>query len=305
MSGVDSVTKKTPATWRANATNIDLGSFNGDAPNDLTGHTAITLNIRPDQTMETNLASKTIAVPASNTITQSGWDNGSEQHATFEFNTAEMNLALSGETQKKFWLVVTALDPQGEETTLGTSWFIVVEDNNATAGPPPENPGAALTQDVADTIYMPKEAWRGSKVILVDTDVVVGELGYAYRVLADIDLTLPEGRAAADPPVITKAGSIALKVEHANGCELIGDFTDSDGTAYNGTTRIPKGFYILHVIGTTVVLHGEKVSPDDGFKRVPNPDGGLDLALWNQDQDIYQRIRLTGAPGSEGVTIIT
>ena len=30
-----------------------------------------------------------------------------------------------------------------------------------------------------------------------------------------------------------------------------------------------------------------------------NPDGGWDLMLWNQDQEIYQRVVLAGGPGAE------
>ncbi len=43
--------------------------------------------------------------------------------------------------------------------------------------------------------------------------------------------------------------------------------------------------------------------PDDGFGVGTNEDGGKDLTLWNDTQQIYQRIRLAGSAGNENLTI--
>ena len=153
---VDSLTSQTPATWRANATEIEVGAFENDIPLDLTGYTGLELVIRPDRTTSTNLAYKAIAVPDSVTITANGWTAGTDQHVTFSLTDSELNFDLDGGERQTYWLAVTASDASGNETTLGTSWFIVEEDNNATAAAPEENPGTGITEDIADARYIAK-----------------------------------------------------------------------------------------------------------------------------------------------------
>jgi len=152
--GIDELTRKNPTTWRANATTFEVGAFLDGEPRDLTGFTALEIVVRPDQVTDTNLAYQTVAAPDSAVILATDWTAGTDQHVSFSFTDAEMNIDLAGATEKKLWLAVTAKDPEGNETTLGTGWFTLSEDNNASADPPPENPGAGITQEVADARYV-------------------------------------------------------------------------------------------------------------------------------------------------------
>ena len=136
-NAVDSLTNQTPATWRANATDIEVGAFENDLPIDLTGYTNLELVIRPDRVTSTNLAYQLSATPDSTTILAADWTAGTAQHVTFSLTDAELNFDLNSKERETYWLAVTASDPSGNETTLGTSWLIIEEDNNATADPPP------------------------------------------------------------------------------------------------------------------------------------------------------------------------
>jgi len=149
-NAVDSLTNQTPATWRANATDIEVGAFENDLPIDLTGYTNLELVIRPDRVTSTNLAYQLSATPDSTTILAADWTAGTAQHVTFSLTDAELNFDLNSKERETYWLAVTASDPSGNETTLGTSWLIIEEDNNATADPPPEYPGAGIGENIID-----------------------------------------------------------------------------------------------------------------------------------------------------------
>ena len=209
---VDSLTSQTPATWRANATEIEVGAFENDIPLDLTGYTGLELVIRPDRTTSTNLAYKAIAVPDSVTITANGWTAGTDQHVTFSLTDSELNFDLDGGERQTYWLAVTASDASGNETTLGTSWFIVEEDNNATAAAPEENPGTGITEDIADARYIAKAQ------IDAKGDIITG--------------------SADDTPATLTAGS--------NGQVLTADSTQAEGlrwTTISGTGDMQAADY--------------------------------------------------------------
>jgi len=146
----DSITGKQPVTWRANATNIEVGVFTDDTPIDLTGFTNLELVVRPDRVTADNVAYNLVAAPDSDTITLVGWDAGTDQHVTFSLADNELNLDLDGKESKSYWLAITGTDASGNETTFGTSWLTVEEDNNATADPPPEYPGAGIGENIID-----------------------------------------------------------------------------------------------------------------------------------------------------------
>ena len=188
---VDSLTSQTPATWRANATEIEVGAFENDIPLDLTGYTGIELVIRPDRTTSTNLAYKASATPDSVTITANGWTAGTDQHITFSLTDSELNLDLDGKERQTYWLAVTASDASGNETTLGTSWFILEEDNNATAAAPEDNPGTGITEDIADARYIAKAE------IDAKGDIITGSAN-------DTPITLTAG---ADGQVLTASSA--------------------------------------------------------------------------------------------------
>ena len=142
----DSITGKQPVTWRANATDIEVGVFTDDTPIDLTGFTNLELVIRPDRVTADNVAYNLVATPDSDTITLVGWDAGTDQHVTFSLADNELNLDLDGKESKSYWLAITGTDASGNETTFGTSWLTVEEDNNATADPHQNTPERVLAR---------------------------------------------------------------------------------------------------------------------------------------------------------------
>lgn len=151
----DVATGQTIETARGNATSIQLGFFSARTNEvlDLSDVESLTLLIQPSQTENDPLASKTLAAAALDlTLAAETWADGTKQHAEFSFTNAEMNINPSG-SKKTFWLVVTALMDDGTKVTLAAGSFILHEDNDAAADPPPENPGTAITVEEADARY--------------------------------------------------------------------------------------------------------------------------------------------------------
>lgn len=162
----DVATGQTIETARGNATAIQLGFFSARTNDvlDMEDVESLTLLIQPSQTENDPLASKTLELADLDlTMDAETWADGTKQHAEFSFTNAEMNINPSG-TKKTFWLVVTALMMDGTKVTLAAGSFIVHEDNDAAADPPPENPGTAITLEEADARYV-----RG-RCILRETD---------------------------------------------------------------------------------------------------------------------------------------
>ncbi len=57
----------------------------------------------------------------------------------------------------------------------------------------------------------------------------------------------------------------------------------------------------IFTLGTVTGIGG---GINDAFGTSVNADGGRDLTLWNETQEIYQRVRLEGVAGSERIKII-
>lgn len=143
---------------RGNATEFQFGFFDHTGEiYDLSEVQSLNLKIQPSQTPGGSvLADQTLAAEELDlTCTGSTWDDETKQHATFSFTNAQMNLDLGGAKVKTFWLVVTAILESGDEVTVAAGDFRMVEDNNATAGDPDENPGTLLTLEQADARYLP------------------------------------------------------------------------------------------------------------------------------------------------------
>lgn len=138
---------------RANPAKFRIGILDGVTPINIDNATSINLRVQPSQTENNPVIDQTVASsdPTWNdTITQAGWENGTEEHLIVELSSNQTNIDLEGLVSKTYFAVLTAFINDGGETveiTLGTGNFIILEDNNAAADPPPENPGTAATLD--------------------------------------------------------------------------------------------------------------------------------------------------------------
>lgn len=148
----DAFTSQTLESVRGNATRFEFGFFDvlGTAL-DLSEVQSLNLKLQPSQTVDSPLADKTITV-LDLTLDAATWDDGSKEHAVFQFSNAEMNIDPQGE-RRTLWLVITAITIGGDEVTLTGGAFFLHEDNNGSLATPPENPGAYLTVEQGDARY--------------------------------------------------------------------------------------------------------------------------------------------------------
>lgn len=167
----DQYTSAYPAMWLANAMRFEAGLFEAEnQPWGAANLTSLTLKIAPSQTnLDTTLATKTVlAASISNAITLAGWEDGSEEHAVFEFSNAETNWAslfTGGKSSVSVWIVISGLDGSGRECTLGGGTMTVYQDNNGTVGDPTdEDPPISAAQALG----------------------LIAQFGGGYRVMATI-----------------------------------------------------------------------------------------------------------------------
>jgi hypothetical protein len=153
---VDVRTSQSIESVRGNATTFQFSFFTqpDDVICDLSSVESLNLKIQPQQTPSgVTLADKSIAAGDLDlTTTAMSWASGAKCQAEFHLSNAEMNLNPEG-SKKVLWLVITAILTDGNEVTLAGGNFILHEDNNATAGSPPVNPGAGITLEQADARY--------------------------------------------------------------------------------------------------------------------------------------------------------
>lgn len=153
---LDAFTNATPQGWVGAATQFEVALARGGVLVDVSNLASVTLEASPEANREgARVFSRTLAGGALDaTLTEATWADGSKQHALFTFSSAEMNVALGGETRADFWLVITALTTAGNPLVCGAGRFAMVDDGAfASALPPPSNPGVGLTLAQADLRY--------------------------------------------------------------------------------------------------------------------------------------------------------
>ena len=154
---LDSYTNATPQGWARAATQFEVALASGGALVDVGNLSSVTLEASPyNNRKAARVFSKTVASGAlDNTLTEAAWIDGTQQHVTFSFSSAEMNLPLGGAPQVDFWLVVSALTAAGDSLVCGAGKFTMSEDGAfADAPPAPGNPAVLLTVDQADARYV-------------------------------------------------------------------------------------------------------------------------------------------------------
>lgn len=147
----DETTGQAISIPRGNPAQFRIGIFEGSSPVDCSNITSINLRAQPSQTENAPVIDQSIASTDplfDNLISLSQWEDGSAANAVIELTGPQTNIDLAGEKSRSLHLVITAfvdLEGEAEEVTLGIGTIAIVEDNNAAADPPPENPGTAAT----------------------------------------------------------------------------------------------------------------------------------------------------------------
>ena len=238
----DGVTNAAPAFWRANAVDIDLGIFAGDTPAEPELATGAKLSIRRSQTTASALAGKSTATMAG-VDDAADWDAGLAASATIAFSDAEMNFSLAGAPRVLLWLVVT-VDLAGGGTRSWAGPCMMHEDNSAVAAPPPEWPGAGITQAAADERYANLEATtaalaaRPTQSELTEQFYSI-EQDYLAAIAAEAgareaaDNTLTSGVAALE----SRAGAIEDSLLEEAGLRDQGDMANADAIAAEAAAR--------------------------------------------------------------------
>ena len=153
----DSYTNATPQGWVRAATQFEVALASGGALVDVGNLASVTLEASPYQDRRGPRAfTKTVAGNLlDNTLTEASWTDGTQQHATFAFSSAETNLALDGALRVDLWLVVSAVTLSGDPLVCGAGRMTMNEDGLfAAANAVPPNPTVLLTQDQADARYV-------------------------------------------------------------------------------------------------------------------------------------------------------
>lgn len=215
---VEEQTLAIPVLWVGSTTRIDLAicrdtndtSYDAstgvggsaltsdDQIGNLTSSGIESITVEVKSSASVNLISKTTST-FDDTLTYTGWNAGTAQHAYVELTDAETNLAPG-----VYPLAVSAVMTSGAKVPLGTGKIQIRDDGtNTMAGDPEENPSAAISRSDADaryihtgsvtvrhgdgtqTVYEPEE----------DTDEARGDalaLAFAACVAGDV-LTAPPG----------------------------------------------------------------------------------------------------------------
>jgi hypothetical protein len=128
-SFLDVLTGRTPAMWRGNDIDVQIGLFrNGALITDIDALDSITVSIRAASKTGAILATKTIAYADINrACSASQWTAGTAQHAVASFLNTETRFTLTADPTS-FWMVVTALTGTGKELTLGGTVLSVWQD---------------------------------------------------------------------------------------------------------------------------------------------------------------------------------
>lgn len=124
-----------PNAWRAQPLNIRVGIFqNGVWVDSLANYTSIHMEIHPHSSgAGAALVTKTVLVAAMATPTESQWDAGTHQHATFELDSTDTNFDLTGAANDRlsFWMVFYATLTSGDTPPLGFTTPTFIESKAA------------------------------------------------------------------------------------------------------------------------------------------------------------------------------
>jgi len=109
-------------------------------------------------------------------ITQSGWENGTQQHVTFTMTAAEMDVFTLSSNEQSLWMVITGSSSDGN-VTLGAGAAKVVEEGGVYAG--------AGAPAAGDPTYLTANQTLAAIAGAVENKRLVSSDG-AYEVILDV-----------------------------------------------------------------------------------------------------------------------
>lgn len=144
-SGVDQTSANSSSSiWRGNDISIGVGIYTKASTLDGTNIASLTLQIKDKQNPYTDALAEVEVLAADITaiITDAGFAAGTEQHAVFNFSSAQTNQNLNSASSRQFWLVLSGLTDAGKVITYGAVTLVINEDNAGTDTNPPPVPAS-------------------------------------------------------------------------------------------------------------------------------------------------------------------
>jgi hypothetical protein len=133
---VNTRTTKSAEFPKSKTTRVDIAVFdNSIFQTSISQFTSVTFELiaAADRT-GARLVSKTVSAASfSNGISLSGWNNGTEQHATFEISASEASVFTIASNEQALWLVITAVSADGN-ITLVAGAAKAIEDGGVYSG---------------------------------------------------------------------------------------------------------------------------------------------------------------------------
>lgn len=139
---------------KAVALEVDIAVFNKGVLDDLANLTGIIFRAMASRHASTNLI-YSLQSTLDTSVTIADWLDGLDEHATISLSAADMNVAMTSATatNRTLYCVVEATRASGGNIPLGEGHITLLK-TGATADPPGENPGAAITEEEADARYL-------------------------------------------------------------------------------------------------------------------------------------------------------
>lgn len=127
----DEIAGGTPAMWRNNDVQFELGFFFDDEPIDASPFSEIKIIVKElDNRQASAPLMQGVVSSASMTpvFTAEEWNNQQKQHCILSFAAADTRLDLKGEDSRGFWLAVIARTADGKRITLGSTTLTLHHD---------------------------------------------------------------------------------------------------------------------------------------------------------------------------------
>lgn len=265
---LDVITGATPDMWRGTSLRVEFGVFKGagdaKAVVPVTNYTSIKLEVKaalngnsaPSPNSAALMSQELALAELDAGMTAEDFDAGTAQHGVFEFTDAETNFAFeANETQKNFWLVISAVGATGRRT-LGCTLLRVFEDGTGDGSPAPE-PGDPdyYTADESDARFIVKsgDTMTGALVLSGAPTLALHAVTKGYADTADA-LLLPlaggtlsgqlnfSGTTHAGVKLLSLTTTQKNALTAANGMLLydstLGRLQAYDGGAWRGLVRL-------------------------------------------------------------------
>lgn len=109
-------TGATPKFWRGSSVSFAVGLFDAAGnPIDISNLAQLTLSLYNAADSLVSLVTKTILGVNLTSLTTLGWNNGTQQNATFIFTPGDTDQGLDGATSAPFWIVLNGVTNSGNE----------------------------------------------------------------------------------------------------------------------------------------------------------------------------------------------